>query len=78
MPVHRVAVVLIADVPGVDAHDAAHRLTRAIGDRVGAQLPSPTRGGALPPIDVRDVIEVGAAVRNGLLALRPTGRETGR
>ncbi len=75
-PAHRVAVVVFADVPGIDAHDAANRLVAAVGERLGDRLPTPHRGrpSSYPDTEVLEVIDLSAAARNGYLTIQPAPR----
>lgn len=74
---HRVAVVVIADVPGVHDRDATDRLVAAVAGRLGTQLPTPTGRGPRPPaITIASVLSLSAAARGGDLTvqLRRNGR----
>jgi methanogenic corrinoid protein MtbC1 len=62
---HRVAVVVIAEVSGVDVHDAGNRLAAAV-----SALFSRSR----PDVGVLDVVELGVAARNGYLTVQPAPR----
>ncbi|WP_322777724.1 hypothetical protein [Frankia sp. Cas4] len=74
--IHRVAVVVFADVPGIDAHDAANRLTAAVATALGDRLPTPHRGrpSSYPDTEVLEVIELAVAARNGYLTIGPAPR----
>ncbi len=76
MSVYRVAVIVFADVPGRDAHDAANRLVAAVGDTLGDRLPTPHRGrpSAYPDTEILEVIDLTTAARNGYLTIAPAPR----
>jgi hypothetical protein len=76
MPVHRVVALVFADVPGVDARDAANRLVAAVGSRLGDRLPTPgPRSGRAADIRVRDVVDLSVATGTpGYLVVRPASR----
>ncbi|ADP83814.1 hypothetical protein [Pseudofrankia inefficax] len=68
---HRVAVVLFADVPGATPGDSANRFALALQPIVSAPLPA-QRG--IPPITVLDLIDLTSAARNGYLTVQPAAR----
>jgi hypothetical protein len=71
MQMRRVAVVVFADAPGVDDHDAATRLTVAVTERLAGRLPAPAgRGRALPDIAVEGAVALSTAARNGYLTVQ--------
>jgi len=80
MPLHEVAVTVFARVPGVDQRDAENRLEGALRYRMlwngdGLTLPqSPGPGTTAEPIMVHEIVEAGAALGNGYLWARVTGK----
>ncbi|WP_322768909.1 hypothetical protein, partial [Frankia sp. Cr1] len=80
--IYRVAVIVFADVPGIDARDAAIRLTAAVGDTLGDRLPTPHHGrpSTYPDTQILDVVDLSTAARNGYLSIQPVtghGRRQG-
>jgi hypothetical protein len=78
LPIHRAAVVVFADVPGVDAHDAANRLAATLANQLDARCISAPRrpGSPVQPanIHVLDVVDLTTSARNGYLVIRPAAR----
>jgi hypothetical protein len=71
---YRVAVVVIADVPGVDLRDAGHRLVQLVDAQLEEQMPTPSRGGLWPATVIRAVAGLSVAVQDGLIILQPAVR----
>ncbi|MCK9895242.1 hypothetical protein [Frankia sp. AgB32] len=68
---HRVAVLVIGDVPGTDPGDAANRLAVAIINTLPEQMPTPDpRGRRLPDSHLHSVAPLATAARNGHITVQ--------